>query len=157
MVSTPSKNMIVKSEHLPRVRGENKKYLKPPVMSITVLVPWLVGLENVSMVGSKPPVGTRHWTPLSSEGVQISPQDLAHLPTAEIRTRPTSGRASGSLVFVPENSHSWFMWYCKYIYIYTYLLGRSRNLVRWLVNGLSVAYKCFFLEVYYNPLILTFY
>ena len=30
VVSTHLKNMIVKLDHFPKVRGENKKYLKPP-------------------------------------------------------------------------------------------------------------------------------
>ena len=30
MVSTPLKNMLVKLDHFPKVRGENKKSVKPP-------------------------------------------------------------------------------------------------------------------------------
>ena len=34
---TPLKNMLVKLGHLPRVRGENKKYLKPPSSFVACL------------------------------------------------------------------------------------------------------------------------
>ena len=36
---THLKNMLVKMDHFPRVRGENKKYLKPPPSSLSHYLP----------------------------------------------------------------------------------------------------------------------